>query len=128
MSKTANEYIQENKERFLDELFELLRIPSISADESYKDDTIKTAELVKQRLLDGGADSARLYETKGNPIVYGEKIVDPNLPTVLVYGHYDVQPPDPKDLERLLHISQNANLYLGQLLLPVQSSSLSILL
>ncbi len=97
-ANAVSDYIQENKQRFMDELFELLRIPSISADESHKKDIIKAAELIKQKLLDDGADSARLYETKGNPIVYGEKIIDPSLPTVLVYGHYDVQPPDPMDL------------------------------
>lgn len=91
-------YIEENKDRFLGELFELLRIPSVSADSKFQADVRRTAEYISQRLLDAGADSARLYETAGHPIVYGEKMVDPALPTVLVYGHYDVQPADPYEL------------------------------
>ncbi|NQX91246.1 MAG: dipeptidase [Flavobacteriales bacterium] len=91
-------YIEENKDRFIQELFDLLRIPSISADPAYKSDVVKTAEVVKQSLIDIGMDNAQLCETPGYPIVYAEKIIDPNLPTVLVYGHYDVQPPDPVDL------------------------------
>jgi acetylornithine deacetylase/succinyl-diaminopimelate desuccinylase-like protein len=91
-------YIEENKQRFLDELFELLRIPSISADDKYKDDVVKTADKIKERIIEAGADKAEVFSTPGNPIVYGEKIVDENLPTVLVYGHYDVQPADPLEL------------------------------
>ena len=91
-------YIEENKDRFLSELFDLLRIPSVSADSKFQGDVRRTAEFIKQRLLDAGANSARLYETAGHPIVYGEKVVDPALPTVLVYGHYDVQPADPYEL------------------------------
>ncbi len=91
-------YITEHKERFLDELVLLLKIPSISADSAYKNDVIKTAELVEQSLKKIGCDITEICETKGYPVVYGEKIVDLNLPTVLVYGHYDVQPPDPMDL------------------------------
>lgn len=96
--KSAKNYIEENKERFLDELIELLKIPSISADSAYKKDIIRTAEAVKTQLEKAGCDVVEICETPGNPIVYGEKIIDKNLPTVLVYGHYDVQPPDPIDL------------------------------
>jgi acetylornithine deacetylase/succinyl-diaminopimelate desuccinylase-like protein len=92
------EYIATNQQRFLDELFELLRIPSVSADSRHKDDVRNAAEFVKKKLLEAGVDEAELCETKGYPIVFGEKIVDPKLPTVLVYGHYDVQPPDPLNL------------------------------
>lgn len=91
-------YIEENKDRFLEELFELLRIPSISADPAYKGDVKRAAEFVAKSLRKAGADAVEVCETAGHPIVYGEKIVDPELPTVLVYGHYDVQPPDPMDL------------------------------
>jgi acetylornithine deacetylase/succinyl-diaminopimelate desuccinylase-like protein len=92
------QYINENKDRFLNELLDLLRIPSISANSEHKGDMIRCAEAVKQSLLDAGADLAEIHETAGHPIVYGEKIVDPSLPTVLVYGHYDVQPADPLEL------------------------------
>jgi acetylornithine deacetylase/succinyl-diaminopimelate desuccinylase-like protein len=92
------EYISNNKDRFLSELFEWLRIPSISADRKYKDDVRKAAEFLKLKLDQAGADSVEICETSGHPIVYAEKIVNPSLPTVLVYGHYDVQPPDPLDL------------------------------
>ncbi len=100
MSNTAkiNEYIQNNKQRFLEELIDLLKIPSISADSKYNKETYQTAEEVKKRLTEAGADNVEICETKGHPVVYGEKIIDTNLPTVLVYGHYDVQPPDPLDL------------------------------
>ncbi|WP_424495162.1 dipeptidase [Salinimicrobium sp. GXAS 041] len=91
-------YVEENKDRFVDELIDLLKIPSISADSSYKGDLLKTAEAVKNRLQEAGCDKTELVETPGNPVVYGEKIIDEDLPTVLVYGHYDVQPPDPVDL------------------------------
>ncbi len=91
-------YVEENKDRFIGELIELLKIPSISADSAYKNDLIKTAEAVQQSLLQAGCDKAEICETPGHPVVYGEKIVDPSLPTVLVYGHYDVQPPDPVNL------------------------------
>ena len=93
-----NNYITQNKERFLEELFDILRIPSISADSAYNADVAKTAEVVKNRLIEAGADNVEICPTGGHPMVYGEKIIDPNLPTVLVYGHYDVQPPDPIDL------------------------------
>ena len=92
------QYQSENKQRFLNELLELLRIPSISARSEHKDDMTTCANAVKQRLLEAGADKAEIFETKGYPVVYAEKIVDPAKPTVLVYGHYDVQPPDPLEL------------------------------
>lgn len=97
MQKTQA-YIQENKERFLEELFELIRIPSISADPAYKADCRKTAEWLKSKMESAGVDFARIDETDGHPIVYAEKIFDPSLPTLLVYGHYDVQPADPLEL------------------------------
>ena len=96
--KSAKNYIEENKDRFLAELIDLLKIPSISADSAYKKDVITTAEVVKTSLEKAGCDLVEICETPGYPIVYGEKIIDKNLPTVLVYGHYDVQPPDPLDL------------------------------
>jgi acetylornithine deacetylase/succinyl-diaminopimelate desuccinylase-like protein len=91
-------YVESNKQRFLDELFELLRFPSVSADPKYKADVLKTADFVAQKLTDAGADKVEICETAGYPIVYGEKIIDPSLPTVLIYGHYDVQPADPIEL------------------------------
>ncbi|MCB9291306.1 MAG: dipeptidase [Lewinellaceae bacterium] len=94
----VQDYIRQNRERYLDELFGLLRIPSISADSDYKEDVIKAAEFVADSLRQAGAEKVEVCSTAGNPIVYGEKIVDPSLPTVLVYGHYDVQPPDPLEL------------------------------
>jgi len=96
--KEIQAHIQEHKDRFLDELLDLLKMPSISADAAYKKDIIKTAEFLKAKLEDAGADKVALYETAGNPVLYGEKMIDPSLPTVLVYGHYDVQPPDPIEL------------------------------
>jgi acetylornithine deacetylase/succinyl-diaminopimelate desuccinylase-like protein len=91
-------YIETNRERFLSELFDLLRIPSISADSAYAGDVRKCAETVANFLTKAGADNVVLEETAGYPIVYGEKIIDANLPTVLVYGHYDVQPSVPNEL------------------------------
>lgn len=91
-------YLNENKERFLNELFDLLRIPSISADPAYSKDVFRAAEFIKTKLEEAGADKVELCVTAGFPIVYGEKIIDPNLPTVLCYGHYDVQPADPIEL------------------------------
>ncbi len=88
-------YVQEHKDRFINELFELLKIPSVSADTAYKDDVIKTASEISKSLKDAGCDTVEICETPGYPIVYGEKIIDKNFPTVLVYGHYDVQPADP---------------------------------
>ena len=91
-------YFESNKQRFLDELLDLLRIPSVSADPKFKDDVLRTAEYVKAKLLAAGAENVTLEQTKGYPVVYGDKIIDPKLPTVLVYGHYDVQPADPYEL------------------------------
>ena len=95
---TVDEHIESHKDRFLNELLDLLRIPSVSADPKYKADVIRCAEAVKQRMTEAGLDNVNVYTTRGNPIVYGEKITDPGKPTVLIYGHYDVQPPDPMDL------------------------------
>lgn len=92
------EYQEQHKGRFLEELLALLRIPSISAKSEHKDDMLRCAEAMKQRLLEAGADKAEIYPTDGHPLVYAEKIIDPAKPTVLVYGHYDVQPPDPLEL------------------------------
>ncbi len=92
------EYVRVNRQRFLDELFDLLRFPSVSADPKYKEDVRKTADYVAQKLREAGADQVEVCPTAGHPIVYGEKITDPSRPTVLVYGHYDVQPPDPLEL------------------------------
>jgi len=95
---SVKSYIDENRQKFLDELFDLLRIPSVSADSKFKDDVHRAADFVKSSLEKAGVDKAEICETAGYPIVYGEKIIDPSLPTVLVYGHYDVQPPDPYEL------------------------------
>ncbi|WP_276480072.1 dipeptidase [Paraflavitalea pollutisoli] len=92
------EYQEKNKDKFLNELLELLRIPSISSNSANKEDMRRCAEAVKKSLLEAGATTATVYETAGHPVVYGEKIIDPSKPTVLVYGHYDVQPPDPLNL------------------------------
>jgi len=94
----VKQYIESNKQRFLDELFELLRIPSVSADSRHKGDVRKAAEYLKEKLSAAGADRVELCETAGHPIIYAEKIINPSLPTIVVYGHYDVQPPDPLDL------------------------------
>ena len=91
-------YITEHKNRFINELIELLKIPSISADSAYKNEVIKTAEKIKNSLQQAGCSHTEICETDGYPIVYGEKIIDDTLPTILVYGHYDVQPPDPLNL------------------------------
>ncbi|WP_299605458.1 dipeptidase [uncultured Aquimarina sp.] len=96
--RNIKSYVQEHKDRFINELLELLKIPSISADSAYKNDVIKTADEIKKSLEKAGCDMVEICLTPGYPIVYGEKIIDPDLPTVLVYGHYDVQPPDPIDL------------------------------
>ena len=93
-----NNYIQEHKERFIEELMDLLRIPSISADPAYSKEVFNCAEAVKISLEKAGADNIEICQTAGYPIVYGDKIIDPKLPTVLVYGHYDVQPADPLEL------------------------------
>jgi len=91
-------YLEENKQRFLDELIDLLKIPSISADSKYKDDVRNAAVFIKNELENAGCDISEICETDGFPIVYGEKIVNESAPTVLIYGHYDVQPPDPYEL------------------------------
>lgn len=91
-------YVQQHKDRFLAELTELLRIPSVSADTRHKDDVRRAAEYIREKLVQAGADRAELCDTKGHPIVYAEKKVGPDRPTVLVYGHYDVQPADPLNL------------------------------
>lgn len=95
---TVDNYIAANKDRFLEELIDLLKMPSVSADPAYSKDVLQTAELLKNRLEEIGVDKVEVCPTAGYPIVYGEKIVDPTLPTVLVYGHYDVQPADPVEL------------------------------
>ncbi len=94
--KKSNQFVAENRERFLEELFELLRIPSISAQSEHRDDMVRTAEWLRASLLKAGADRAEVMPTAGNPVVYAEKIIDPAKPTVVVYGHYDVMPEDPK--------------------------------
>jgi acetylornithine deacetylase/succinyl-diaminopimelate desuccinylase-like protein len=90
--------VEQHKDQFLAELFELLRIPSVSADPKYKEDVLRTADSVRDHLIKAGADKVEICPTPGFPIVYGEKIIDPKLPTILVYGHYDVQPADPINL------------------------------
>lgn len=91
-------YIKDHKDRFLNELIELLKIPSVSADPAFKDHVFKTADVIKDSLSKAGCNHVEICETDGFPIVYGEKMIDPTLPTVLVYGHYDVQPADPLEL------------------------------
>ena len=95
---TIQAYIESNKDRFLQELFELIRIQSISSQKEHKEDMVNTAEYWKRTIKNAGADKAEVISTKGNPVVYGEKTIDPSLPTVLVYGHYDVMPVDPVSL------------------------------
>ena len=96
--KEFNKYIEDNKDRFLIELFDLLRIPSISADSKHDKDTRAAADLLITHFEKLGLENCEIHETKGHPIVYGEKIINKNLPTILVYGHYDVQPVDPIEL------------------------------
>ena len=98
--KDVKAYIEANKERFLEELFELIRIPSISAESEHKPDMMRCAEKWKELLLKAGCDKAEVMPTEGNPVVYGEKIVDPQKPTVCVYSHYDVMPVAPLELWR----------------------------
>jgi len=93
-----SEYLEQNKDRFLNELLEILRIPSVSADSKYAEDVKRTAAFVAEKLKAAGADNVEICPTAGHPIVYGEKFVDATLPTILVYGHYDVQPADPVEL------------------------------
>src|SRR5690554_5300911 len=94
----TTKYLESNKDKFLNELIELLKIPSVSTDPSFKDDILKAADFLKSKLEEAGADKVEVCETGGYLIVYGEKIIDKSLPTVLVYGHYDVQPADPLEL------------------------------
>lgn len=94
----VQDYIDQHRSRFLGELVELLKIASVSADSKFKADMLKAAEFVREKLEAAGADRAEIFATEGHPVVYGEKIVDPAAPTVLVYGHYDVQPADPYEL------------------------------
>ena len=98
--KDVKKYIEENKDRFLEELFELIRIPSISAESEHKPDMVRCAEKWKEFLLKAGCDKAEVMPSDGNPVVYGEKTIDPAKPTVLVYGHYDVMPVTPLELWR----------------------------
>ncbi|MBC7746273.1 MAG: dipeptidase [Flavobacterium sp.] len=96
--REIKEYVDSNKQRFLEELFELLRFPSVSADPKYKSDMLLTADFVAKKLKEAGAENVEVCQTAGYPIVYGQKIIDASRPTILVYGHYDVQPPDPLEL------------------------------
>jgi acetylornithine deacetylase/succinyl-diaminopimelate desuccinylase-like protein len=91
-------YLEQNKDRFLSELLDWLRIPSVSADPKFHGDVLRAADYLKTRLEEAGMENVELCQTAGYPIVYGDKIIDPSLPTVLVYGHYDVQPADPYEL------------------------------
>ncbi len=95
---SQKEFLDQNKDHFLNELLDLLRIPSVSADSKYNADVARCAEAVKESLLKAGCDKAEVFPTAGHPIVYGEKMIGENAPTVLVYGHYDVQPADPLEL------------------------------
>jgi len=94
----VKQYIEKHKDRFLEELFGLIRITSVSSVEEHKPDLIKAAEYWQKSIMEAGCDKSELYPTNGNPILYGEKIIDPSLPTILVYGHYDVMPVDPVEL------------------------------
>ena len=96
--QNSKQYIENHKDRFINELIEILKIPSVSADPAFKQDVLNTSEVVKTSLEKAGCDFVEICKTPGYPIVYGEKIIDPSLPTVLVYGHYDVQPADPIEL------------------------------
>ncbi|MCG8319068.1 MAG: dipeptidase [Cytophagales bacterium] len=98
MSTAINKYIGQHQQRFIDELFDLLRIPSVSADSKFRNDVLEAANFVRDKLLAAGVDEAEVITTAGHPVVYAEKILDPVLPTILVYGHYDVQPADPYEL------------------------------
>ncbi|HAA10172.1 MAG TPA: dipeptidase [Cytophagales bacterium] len=95
---STKEYLDNNKDRFLQELMDLLRIPSVSADPAFKGDVLRAAEWMKEKFEAAGADNVEVCETAGYPVIYADKIIDPSLPTVLVYGHYDVQPSDPDEL------------------------------
>ena len=95
---SVKNYLEEQKDRLVGELLDLLRIPSVSADSTFKNDVLRAAEYIKKKLEEAGVDRAEICPTPGHPIVFGEKIIDPSKPTVLVYGHYDVQPADPYEL------------------------------
>jgi len=96
--ETIQSYIENNKERFLEELFGLIRIPSVSSVSDHKDDMFRAADYLADQLLKAGADVAQVFKTTGHPVVFGKKTIDPSLPTILVYGHYDVMPVDPIEL------------------------------
>ena len=126
MSKAWKTYQEKNKERFLNEMMELLRIPSVSAKSEHKEDMLKCAEAVKKSLLDAGCDKAEVMATEGHPVVFGEKIIDPSKPTVLVYGHYDVQPAEPLELWQaglLTPLSKMAK-YMPEVLQMIKASSI----
>jgi len=95
---SIKKYIEINRDRFLEELFELIRVPSVSSKEENKPDMLRAAGMIKAYLEKAGAERAEVFSTAGNPIVYGEKIISDKVPTVLVYGHYDVQPAEPVEL------------------------------
>lgn len=130
------EYIEKHKDRFLEELFELLRQPSISADPTYSKSVLQCAKMVKDNLQEIGINNTTLYETDGFPIVYGEKIIDKSLPTVLIYGHYDVQPPDPIELwdsPAFMPEIRNGNIYArgacddkGQVFMHIKAAEIMI--
>ncbi|MFT6001248.1 MAG: acetylornithine deacetylase/succinyl-diaminopimelate desuccinylase-like protein, partial [Neolewinella sp.] len=94
---TTQQYIDANRERYLEELFRMLRIPSVSTDKKRDDDTHACAVLLQTYMAKAGLENVTLYPTDGHPIVYADKMIDPALPTILVYGHYDVQPAAPLD-------------------------------
>ena len=94
----TQDYIEKNKDKFLNELFEFIKIPSVSADIKFKQEVLKAASFLEENLIKIGADNVQVFQTLGYPIVYADKIIDPDLPTILVYGHYDVQPADPYEL------------------------------
>ena len=94
----TQDYIEKNNDKFLNELFEFIKIPSVSADIKFKQEVLKAASFLEENLIKIGADNVQVFQTLGYPIVYADKIIDPNLPTILVYGHYDVQPADPYEL------------------------------
>lgn len=96
--KTVQAYLHENRDRFISELLAFLRIPSVSANPDHDQDVAKAASFVAEKLTAAGADNVSVIPTKGHPVVFGEKMVDQQLPTIMIYGHYDVQPADPLDL------------------------------
>lgn len=108
-------YVEENEARMLEELFSLIRIPSVSAQPAHKEDMVRCAERWKELLLAAGVDKAEVMPSKGNPMVYAEKIIDPKAKTILVYGHYDVMPAEPFDLWKTepLRTSSERRTHLG---------------